>query len=200
MPIGELELRRQGELRELLQARADACAGIAGAADRDQHVLADAGGHGHRRGLDGGDTGGAAHRHEHRELQIGQAEIGYKILGDAAAREVGHHAVDVARAQPRIGDGGQARLELQRQPALRRAARISGFADATDGSLLSQRMRHVVSSRDHGALPPGKREALERFRGLEPPCGSSPRKRARRRSLCHGAHFVRLISAGRNVL
>ena len=96
-----LELGGQRELRELLQARRHARAGIAGAADRDQHVLADAGRHRHRRTLDRGDAGGAAHRHEQREREIGQAEIGDEILGDAAAREIGHDAVDVARARAR---------------------------------------------------------------------------------------------------
>ncbi len=137
-----LELGGQGELRELLQARADPGAGIAGAADRDQHVIAHAGRDRHRRGLDGGDAGGAAHRHEHRQLEIGQAEIGDEILGDAGAREIGHDAVDVARAEAGVGDGGQARLELQCEPALGRAARVGGFADAAHRRLVAKRMCH----------------------------------------------------------
>ena len=156
-----LELGGQGELRELLQAGADPGARVAGAADRDQHVLAHAGGDGHGRGLDGGHAGGATHRHEHRELEVGQAEIGDKILGDAAAREIRHDAVDVARAKAGIGDGGQARLELQGQPALGRAARVGGLADAAHRRLLAKRMRHVdLPPAAHRALPPGKREGL----------------------------------------
>ena len=138
-----LELGGQGELRKLLQACRHARAGIAGAADRDQHVLADAGRHCHRRALDRGDAGRAAHRHEQRQREIGQAEIGDEILGDAAAREIGHDAVDVARAQSRILDRLEARLELQRQPALVRAACISRLTDAADCGLFAKRMRHV---------------------------------------------------------
>ena len=59
-----LELGGQRELRELLQARRDAGARIAGAADRDQHVVADTRSHRHRRTLDRGYASGAAHRHE----------------------------------------------------------------------------------------------------------------------------------------
>ena len=110
-----LELGGERELRELLQAGRDAGAGIAGAADRDQHVLADAGRHGHRRALDRGDAGRPAHRHEQRQREIGQAEIGDEILGDAAAGEIGNDAVDVCGLEARILDRLQAGLELQRQ-------------------------------------------------------------------------------------
>ena len=173
-----LELRRQGELRELLQARRDARTGIAGAADRDQHVLAHTGGHGHRRGLDGGDAGGAAHRHEHREREIGQAEIGDKILGDAAAREVGDHAVDVARAQAGIGDGGQARLELQRQRAFGRAARIGGLANAADRRLLSKRHAPCLFLPRPSCPSPGE-------------TGSAKRRRLRRGEECRTKNWSR---------
>ena len=76
------------------------------AADGDQHMVADARRHRHRRTLDGSHAGGAAHRHEQRELEVRQAEIGNEVLGDAAAREIGHDAVDVARAEARVCDGG----------------------------------------------------------------------------------------------
>ena len=138
-----LELGGQCELRELLQAGADPRTRVAGAADGDQHVIAHARGHRHGRALDGRHAGGAAHRHEQRELEVGQAEIGDEVLGDASTREVGDDAVDVARAEAGIGNGGKARLELQCQRTLVRAARVGGLANAADGRLLPKRMHHV---------------------------------------------------------
>ena len=142
-PDRRLELVGQRELRELLQARTDARAGVTGAADGNQHVPADARRHRHRRRLDRRHAGGATHRNEGRQSEIGQAEIGDKVFRDAAAREIGDRAVDVARAETRIGDRGQARLELQGETRLGRAPRIGRFADAAYRGLVAKLMSHA---------------------------------------------------------
>ena len=107
-----LELADHVELRHLRDARADAAAGIAGAAEREQHMVADAGSDRGDGALDGGDRAGPAHRRGGGEAQVGDAEIGDEVLGDRAGG-VGDDAVDVARAQSGVGDGVQRGFQLQ---------------------------------------------------------------------------------------
>jgi hypothetical protein len=137
-----LELADDAELRHLLHPGADAPAREAGAAEGDQHMVADAGIDDRQRALDRGDGRGAAHRRGGREAQVLDAEIGDEVLGDRAVA-VGDHAVDVAGLQAGILDGVQRRLQLQGQRAPVGAAHVACFADAGDGARLAQ--GHVFS-------------------------------------------------------
>ena len=135
----QFEFADGAELRHLMDARADAGAGIAGAADRQQDVAADAGGNRRRRGLDRGYARRAAHRRGGGKAQVGDAEIGDEVLGDGGAGGDRDHAVDVARAEASVGDGGQRGLHLERQgAAVLQAAAVGGFADAGDGGFFEE--------------------------------------------------------------
>ena len=133
-----LELADQAELRHLLHARADPAAGVAGAAERQQHMVADAGADRGDRALDRGDRAGASHRRRRRKAQVGNAEIGDEVLGHRAALAIRDHAIDVGRLEARILDRAQRRLKLEGQRRAIGAAHVLGLADAGDGSYFAQ--------------------------------------------------------------
>ena len=99
-----LELADQAELRHLLHARADPAAGVAGAAERQQHVLADAGadrGHartGSRRPQLAPPIGVVAEKR-----RSGMPKLVMKSSATAPG-PYGIDAVDVGRLQPGIVD------------------------------------------------------------------------------------------------
>ena len=133
-----LELADQAELRHLLHARADPAAGVAGAAERQQHMVADAGADRGDGALDRGDRAGASHRRGRRKAQVGNAEIGDEVLGHRAALAIRDHAIDVGRLEAGILDRAQRRLELEGQRRAIGAAHVLGLADAGDGSYFAQ--------------------------------------------------------------
>ena len=133
-----LELADGAELGHLLDAGADAAAGVAGAAEREQDVLADAGLDDGEGALDGGDRGGAAHRGGGGKPQVLDAEIGDEVFGDGAVA-VGDQAVDVGWLQAGVADGVQRGFKLEGQRGAVGAAQVFGFTDAGDGACFVQR-------------------------------------------------------------
>src|SRR3546814_11573899 len=83
--------------------RSDAGAGIAVTADRDQHVVGDAGDDGTHGELHRGQAAGPPERRHRRHAQVGDAEVGDEVLRYRGARGVGDDAVAVFRSEERRG-------------------------------------------------------------------------------------------------
>jgi len=143
-----LELRRDLELRHLMDAAADTGPRVAVAPERNEHVRGDPGADRHRRALQRGHRARTAHRGGGREAEVLAAEVGQQVFGHDRAARVGDDAIDVPRRQSGIDNGCERRLQGELQGALVGATLIPGLSNSRNSGQIAQGGHPVGSPRE----------------------------------------------------